>query len=193
MIFMTAILPAIFEEFCHRGILLSGLENRGSELSAVVLSALMFSLMHANPPQLVYAFFGGLVFGVVVIKTDSILPAICAHFANNAVSVSLDYSVQRHTAFGVFYDKLTSSGGILSLGVTVALLAFSVFGVIKLLQYAARKAPKPISEKKLLGAVTLDAYCPDGKATLKDNAILYALIIAESVLSLFLLVWGIVR
>jgi len=193
MIFLTALLPAIFEEFTHRGLLLSGLENRGSELSAVVVSAMMFGLMHENPAQLFYAFFGGLVFGVAVIKTDSIIPAMCAHFANNAVSVILDFSVQRQNPFGVWYSKFFGAGDVLSVAITVAVLGFSVYGVVKLLQYISRKAPKPISERKLFGVVTLDSFKPDGRATLKDNAFLIAVIVSEGLLSLSLLAWGIGR
>ena len=193
MLLLTGILPAVFEEFSHRGVLLSGLENRGSEMSAVILSSVMFGLMHGNPAQMIYATFGGLVFGVVVVKTDSIIPAMCAHFGNNAVSVILDYSTQKQTTFGVWYERLTSSASILSIGFTFLVLGLSVFAMVKLLQYAATKAPKPISEGKLLGVVTLDEYYPDGKATLKDNIALYPVMIAESALMLFLLVWGIVR
>ena len=193
MLFITAVLPAVFEEFSHRGLLLSGLENRGSEMSAVVLSAVLFGLMHANPGQMIYATFGGLVFGVAVVKTDSIIPAMCAHFANNAVSVILDYSTQRGNALGVWYDRIVGSGSILSFGATFLVLALALFGVVRLLQYAAKKAPKPVSEGKLLTLVTLDVYRPDGKATLKDNAVLYALMIAESVLTLTLFVWGIAK
>jgi len=190
---LTAILPAIFEEFSHRGLLLSGLQNRGSEMSAVILSAVMFGLMHMNPGQMVFAVFGGLVFGVAVVKCDSIIPAMCAHFGNNAISVILDYSRQRQTALGVWYDRLTSSASLLSVGLTFAVLALSIYGMVRLMQYAARKAPKPISEGKLLGFVTLDIYSPDGKATLKDNALLYATMIAEGALLAFLLIWGIIR
>ena len=114
MLFLTAVLPAVFEEFTHRGILLSGLQNRGSEMSAVILSAVMFGLMHTNPSQMIFATFGGLAFGVAVVKCDSIIPAMCAHFANNAVSVVLDYSTQRQTALGVWYERLTSNESLLS-------------------------------------------------------------------------------
>lgn len=193
MLALTALLPAVFEEFSHRGVLLSGLEHRGSEMSAVILSAVMFGLMHANPAQMIYATFGGLVFAVAVVKTDSIIPAMCAHFANNAVSVILDYSTQKQNALGVWFDRMTGSTSVLSLGVTFLVLGLSLFGIVRLLQYAARKAPKPISEKKLLGIVTLDVYRQDGKATLRDNAILYALIIAESFLLFGLLIWGILK
>lgn len=193
MLFMTAVLPAVFEEFSHRGVLLSGLQNHGSEMGAVVFSALFFGLMHANPAQFIYAVAGGLVFGAFVVKTDSILPAMCAHFANNAVSVILDYSVQRQTALGRFYETMTSSGGILSLGLTLSVLAFAVFGIVMLLKYAARKAPKPVVQGKLLGVVTLDKYCADGRSTLRDNVFLIATGVAQTALLLFLVFWGIIR
>lgn len=193
MLFMTAVLPAVFEEFSHRGVLLSGLENRGSEMSAVVLSAVCFGLMHGNPGQMIFATFGGLVFGVAVVKTDSIVPAMCAHFANNAVSVILDYSTQKQNALGLWYDRVMGSGSLLSLGATFLVMALAIFGVVRLLQYAARKAPKPVSERKLLSVVTLDGFLPDGRATLKDNAFLYAVMIAESALTLGLFLWGIAR
>lgn len=193
MLLLTAVLPAVFEEFSHRGVLLSGLENKGTEMSAVVLSAVMFGLMHMNPGQMIYAVFGGLVFGVAVVKCDSIIPAMCAHFANNAVSVILDYSEQRQNALGIWYESLTSKGSVLSIALTFAVLAISVYGMVLLLQYAARKAPKPVSEGKLFGVVTLDTYPPDGKANLKDNAFLLATMIAEGAAVLLLLMWGIVK
>ncbi len=193
MLVLTAVLPAIFEEFSHRGVLLSGLQSRGSEYGAVILSAVMFGLMHTNPSQMIFATFGGLVFGVAVVKCDSIIPAMCAHFGNNAIAVFLDYSTQRQTAFGVWYDRLTSGGSVLSVGATFVILGLSLFGMVELLRYAARTAPKPVSEKMLLGLVTLDGYSPDGKATLKENAVLYATMIAEGLFLLILLLWGIAK
>ena len=190
---ITAVLPAIFEEFSHRGLLLSGLENRGSEKSAIILSAVMFGLMHMNPPQMVYATFGGLVFAYAVVKCDSVIPAMCAHFGNNAVSVILDYSTQKETPLGLWYDNLTSSGSILSVGLTFVVLGLSLYGMVLLMQYAEKKAPRPVTEGKLLGIVIVDTYLPDGRATLKDNVFLYATMIAESVGLLVLFFWGIAK
>jgi len=189
---ITAILPAVFEEFTHRGVLLSGLEYRNSERTAILVSAVMFGLMHTNPSQMIFATFGGIVFGYVVIKTDSILPAMCAHFANNAVSVLLDYSSQTQNALGVWYERMSGSS-LLNLGVTFAVFAISLFAMVRLLQYAARKTNKPISEGRLLGVVTVELYNAEGKATLKDNAFLLAVAIAESALLVTLLLWGILK
>jgi len=190
---ITALLPAVFEEFTHRGVLLSGLQSRGSEYSAVLISALMFSLMHLNPSQAIFTFFGGLVFAIVAVKFNSIIPAMCVHFANNAIAVFLDYSTQRKTAFGTWYDKISSNGNVLHFFLTFAVLVIALFGTVKLLQYAAKKAPKPVTPKLLFGSIPLDAFSPDGKALLKENAPLYATIIAEGLYFVMLLVWGIVK
>ena len=192
MLAITAVLPAIFEEFAHRGVLLSGLEYRGSERTAIILCAVMFGLMHTNPSQMIFATFGGLVFAYVVVKTDSIIPAMCAHFANNAISVFLDYSSQTQNAFGVWYDKISGTS-VLSVGATFLVLALSLFGMVKLMEFAARKAPKPVSEGKLLGLVPVDLYNPEGKPTLKDNALVYAVIFSEAALLFGLFVWGILK
>ena len=192
MLAITAVLPAVFEEFTHRGVLLSGLEYRNSERTAIVISAVMFGLMHTNPSQMIFATFGGIVFAYVVIKTDSIIPAMCAHFANNAVSVLLDYSLQKMNALGVWYDRMTG-GSLLNVIVTFAVFALSLFAMVRLMQYAARKTDKPVSEGHLFGVVTVDLYNPEGKATLKDNAVLYAVAIAESALLVALLLWGILK
>ena len=189
---ITAILPAIFEEFTHRGVLLSGLEYRSSERTAILLSAVMFGLMHTSPSQMIFATFGGVVFAYVVIKTDSIIPAMCGHFANNAISVLLDYSLQTQNALGVWYGRLTGNS-LLNVGVTFAVLALSLFAMVRLLQYAARKSSKPISEGHLFGILTVDLYNPEGKATLKDNAILIAAALSEAVLLVGLLLWGILK
>ena len=189
---ITALLPAVFEEFSHRGVLLSGLECRSSERGAVLLSAVLFGLMHESPAQMIYATMGGIVFSYVVIKTDSIIPAMCAHFANNAFSTLLDYSRQTQNSLGVWYDSV-NSGSTLSVIVTLAILAGSLYAVYKLLQYASSKSPKPITEGKLLGLISVDVYNPEGKATLKDNALLYAVIAMQSAVLLWLFLWGIIR
>ena len=192
MLAITALLPAVFEEFTHRGVLLSGLEYRSSERTAILFSAVLFGLMHTNPSQMIFATFGGIVFAYVVIKCDSILPAMCAHFANNAISVLLDYSSQTQNALGVWYDKMSGTD-LWQVALTFAVLALSLFGMVRLMQFAARKAPKPVSEGRLLGVTTVDVYNPEGKATLSDNAILLSVTISESVMLVGLFLWGILK
>ncbi|MCQ2602532.1 MAG: CPBP family intramembrane metalloprotease [Clostridia bacterium] len=86
---MTAVLPAIFEEYTHRGLLFAGYRQFGWKV--VLLSALLFALMHQNIKQTGYTFFDGIVLALLAYYTGSILPSICVHFLNNAVSVLWDY------------------------------------------------------------------------------------------------------
>lgn len=59
---------------------------------AIIISALLFGLMHANIRQTLYTFVGGIVLAILAIKTRSILPAMIIHFTNNAVAVYLEHA-----------------------------------------------------------------------------------------------------
>ena len=83
-LFVVAIVPAICEELVFRGIVLNGLRSRGKWV-AVLLSALLFGLMHNNIEQLPYTFALGVVLGTLAYETGSILPGILTHAMNNAI------------------------------------------------------------------------------------------------------------
>lgn len=86
----TAFFPAFLEELALRGFVL-GFLRRFGDTFAIVCSAAVFGIMHANADQIVFAFLVGLVLGFITVKTDSIWCAIAVHFANNLISVILSY------------------------------------------------------------------------------------------------------
>ncbi len=83
--FVISVTPAFAEEFLFRGIILGKLRKYGDSF-AVLTSAFLFGLMHANIPQIPFAFVGGIFFGFITVKTNSLLPAMITHFANNLLS-----------------------------------------------------------------------------------------------------------
>lgn len=85
----VAVVPAFSEEFLFRGVILSQLRKFG-DVFAILASALFFGLIHGNFTQIPFAFIVGLVLGYVTVKTNSILPGMLIHFANNGFSVILD-------------------------------------------------------------------------------------------------------
>ena len=85
-IISTAILPAIIEETIIRGIVLQPLRRYG-DLFALVISSLLFSIMHGNMVQIPYTFTAGMFFGYVAIATGSLWPSIIMHFINNFYAV----------------------------------------------------------------------------------------------------------
>jgi membrane protease YdiL (CAAX protease family) len=103
IIFSTAIVPGIIEEFSLRCCTLGVLRKYGNGFAVFAVS-IVFGLLHANVIQFIFAFLLGLVFGYITIKTESILPAMFIHAFNNGISVVSDivqYATNEKTATAV--------------------------------------------------------------------------------------------
>lgn len=77
-----AVLPAIFEELFIRKAVLNYSKKYGSTF-AIIASALLFSLIHLNISQSIFAFIMGVILAVITIRTNSIIPTAIIHFLNN--------------------------------------------------------------------------------------------------------------
>lgn len=87
---IIALLPAVFEETLFRGIQLGSMQKSGwNTAAALFISGAMFSLFHGNPAQTVYQFICGVCYGLLAVRSGSILPTMLAHFTNNAVILCL--------------------------------------------------------------------------------------------------------
>ncbi len=84
-IFTTSVMPAVFEEFAYRGILLGALRPYGNGF-AIIASGLLFGLMHSNLVQIPFAFVLGCIMGYINVVADSILPSVTVHFISNFTS-----------------------------------------------------------------------------------------------------------
>ena len=85
---VIALLPAIGEELVFRGVLVRALAVR-SAILAIVVSAVVFSAYHLDPPQMAGTFPLGLALGVLAVRSHSIVPGMVTHFLNNAVVLVL--------------------------------------------------------------------------------------------------------
>ncbi len=83
----TAIVPALCEEFLFRGCILSNLLPYG-KTTAIIGSAVLFSMMHGNPVQFLYTFAAGIVLGYLYVESGSIWPSTFLHLFNNFFSVA---------------------------------------------------------------------------------------------------------
>ncbi|EHQ29261.1 CPBP family intramembrane glutamic endopeptidase [Mucilaginibacter paludis] len=88
-IIMGIVAAPILEEILFRGIILNGLLKNYSPQKAIIVSAAIFGLVHLNPWQAIPAFLGGLLMGWMYWKTNSIIPGMLIHFANNLFSILL--------------------------------------------------------------------------------------------------------
>lgn len=114
----TVFVPALVEEFVCRGIILGYLKKYG-EGFAVIMSALLFGVMHGNFEQTPFAFLVGLVLGYITIKSKTIWIAVLVHGFNNLISVVLSYlpnSLNDYINLGyIIFIILSLLGGIVSL------------------------------------------------------------------------------
>ena len=86
---VVAIFAPIFEEWLCRGMVLRGLLTKMKPVWAIVISALFFAVIHANPWQALNAFLIGLLMGYVYYKTGSLILTMIIHFVNNGTAVVL--------------------------------------------------------------------------------------------------------
>ncbi len=85
-LFFIAIIPSIFEEVVYRGVFYNEY-RKVSTRKAVLLSGLLFGLIHMDLNQFFYAFFMGAIFALVIEATDSILASMIVHFTINGSSL----------------------------------------------------------------------------------------------------------
>lgn len=153
-VFTVACLPAFCEEFLHRGIVLQGIKHIGFK-KAIVISSLLFGLLHFNIGQVAYAFVIGLILGFVAVVSKNIFPAMIIHFTNNFISVYLEFAEARGWAFGDILSKLQSAlssstgvwvfiGTAIFMMVVVALLCLFIWLLYK--QSMLRKVHRVIQE-----------------------------------------------
>ena len=139
-IVLTAILPGICEEFCHRGMLLNGVKQIGMKKS-ILLVGLLFGLMHLNIEQVFYAIVIGMFLTFLVYISGSIIPSMIVHFLNNGIGLYMTFAKYNNLPFGNMSESLgeTLSGGgfavvgtiLLIVIIMLALLAFFTFMLLK--------------------------------------------------------------
>jgi sodium transport system permease protein len=94
-----AVTPSICEEIAFRGFILGGLA-RGNRLGiAVIVSSLMFGMIHMIPQQAFNAALLGLILGLLAVHSRSLFPAIAFHFCNNAIA-----TLHAKNGFGIIPD-----------------------------------------------------------------------------------------
>lgn len=93
-IITLVIFAPIGEECLFRGLILHKFKDRMNIWVAIILQALLFSVMHGNVVQGAYVFAVGAINGFLAIYTGSVIPGIIVHMVINGFSLVLDYAVK---------------------------------------------------------------------------------------------------
>ena len=84
---VVCLVPGFCEEFLFRGAILTNCLPFGRS-TAILISSLLFSLMHQNAQQFFYTFVAGIVLGVLYEMSGSIWPGVILHTVNNFISTA---------------------------------------------------------------------------------------------------------
>lgn len=127
LLFM-AVLPAIVEETAYRGVILGNFDE-GNKLAAVIMSGVLFGIMHMNLNQMAYAIVLGIIFAFLLEATGSIMSTMLAHFCINGISVSLNYIVNKIPLFASQAEETQLTKQTILQAVSVY-LPFAVVGTL---------------------------------------------------------------
>lgn len=127
--FRVVIVAPVIEELIFRGIILSGLRKNYPAISAVFISAVLFSLFHLNPWQMPATFVLGLVLGWIMIRTNNIILAITGHAINNLlVLLTMTYWQQINShAIYLMDEKLKYLLSAMVILLSIILIYFASF------------------------------------------------------------------
>ena len=156
---VMCVVPGFCEEFLFRGAILTNCLPFGRS-NAILISSLLFGLMHQNAEQILYAFAAGIVLGLVYEKTGSIWNCTILHVFNNFMSLTGGLIVEKlgqewlgYTCYVMFETGLFVLG-FLSIGILIVRffsqkqdLREGVFG--KKLPAADHYATHPVSAGRI--------------------------------------------
>lgn len=151
-VIVYAVLPALVEELLFRGCIFRGIPDKRT---AVIVSALLFALLHMNFNQMSYAFIMGIFFALMVTVTDNLTTSIVIHLLFNSINlvfvafgdIPVISRLQRFCVLGYypFAASFTDAEGtfypfVFAVGTVVTLLAVGgIFAVLNHLNHPNRK------------------------------------------------------
>jgi sodium transport system permease protein len=86
---LMALTPAICEEALFRGPILRGLASQLSPRAAALATGMLFGLFHFDIWRMLPTGLLGVVLSLIALRAGSIVPAMVAHFMNNACLITL--------------------------------------------------------------------------------------------------------
>lgn len=144
---VISVVPAFCEEFLFRGAILSNLRPFGRS-NAVIISAVLFALMHQNAGQLLYTFAAGIVLGLVYEYTGSIWNCTILHLMNNFVSVVQSAVLAKYgeTVYAATILTVIEVGIYLIGAVSIGILVYKHFSKRETLEDGAFEKNAPIAD-----------------------------------------------
>ena len=140
-LFIIAVMPAICEEGLFRGFIYTALNEKKHPKRAIILSGLLFSLMHIEPVKLLPIAVLGIGMGYILYRTGSIFCTMLVHLLNNGIAVIL--TRYRSFLYNFLVAKVDSLSG--KLMIVLVAVVISIIGILFIERSAKREEAKKLS------------------------------------------------
>lgn len=125
---ILAVIPAISEEFLFRGYLQRSLMKGLKPITAIIVTASIFSISHLNIVNIIPLAIIGFYLGYVSYLSSSILTPIILHFINNAISVVSYFYNKSDKLEGVIHNNSELNIELIifvtSISITIGLMVY---------------------------------------------------------------------
>jgi len=130
---LMVIAAPVLEELIFRGIILDGLLKQYSPVKSILISSLLFGLVHLNPEQFVTGSIIGFFSGWVYYRTKSLSPSIIIHASANLSGFIMRYFLDVDSSMD---DTLVEMYGgitnlILAIVGSIIIVSICIFFLIK--------------------------------------------------------------
>jgi len=112
MVIVLVVVAPLTEELLFRGLILRGFMQRYGTVAAVLLSTLLFALIHVNPYQFASAILGGVFLAWLFVRTRSLWPCIIAHALFNGHLIVLPMLHDRYGLKILGYTEMAGDGSV---------------------------------------------------------------------------------
>ena len=117
-ILLVVVQAGIFEELLFRKTIIDYSKNNG-KIFSIILSSLVFGLIHMNISQMIFAFLIGIVFGTIYALTGNISLSIILHLLNNGYATLINLLKENTLAIQV---------------IDISILIIAFFGLLSLIR-----------------------------------------------------------
>lgn len=135
----AVIVVPIVEEIVFRKICITALLSETNPFFAILLSSLLFGILHIQPVQILGATILGMIFGSIYYFSKSILPSILIHTLNNAFFVVTLYATPKGEPNFLFEHNT------LSFWLAFLFVSILFFGVAYVLYQKSKKVNSSLS------------------------------------------------
>lgn len=131
---VSVVVAPIVEEILFRGIIQSDLQQVYSPRFSILITSLIFAIVHINPAQAVSAFLLSTIIGYVYYKTESLWVVIFIHFFNNALAQTIFILYDDKESYLASVDSIFGSEALYysTLAVSVSITGYVIAKVIRL-------------------------------------------------------------